>query len=278
MKILIFINFIIIIIFVYSDNNEIEIKNTSFKSNKCYNNLNFNFTINLTKRNIENITGTFFNVNSFEEYEFTCKNLSANEETLICKFNDSLIDGTYNFSTLEYIIDDENYEINNKSNITFNYAKNYALIDEILTQNQTIHLDHNHFFKIIFQTMNVEGHNYIIELENPINKSEKYNFTEENITCNFGIMYINLNLIGNNNFSLNENQTKNFSVNITNPCYKKENFTFSITLNRSCVNCTIESELLSNQPNYTNPFFDESFNIFKSNFSLILNILLLLFI
>ena len=279
MKILIFINFIIIIIFVYSDNNEIEIKNTSIISNKCYNNLNFNFTINLTDKNIQNITGTIFNVITSDENEFTCKNFNANEETLICKFNDSLENGIYNFSTLEYIIDDDNYEINIKnSNITFNYAKNYALIDEILTQNQTIHLDHNHFFKIIFQTMNVEGHNYIIKLENLDNESEKYNFTEENITCNFGIMYINLNLIGNNYFNLKENETKNFSVNITNPCYIRENFKFNITLNRSCENCTIESELLSNQPNYTNPFFDESFNIFKSNFSLILYILLLLFI
>jgi hypothetical protein len=167
MKILIFINFIIII-FVYSDNNAFEIKSTTIISNKCYNNLNFNFTINLTDqniKNIQNITGTIFNVITNDENEFTCKNLSTNEETLICKFNDSLENGIYNFSTLEYIINDGNEEINNIDdlNVTFNYAKNYAPIDEILTQNQIIQLDNNHYFKIIFETMNVDKYNYIID-------------------------------------------------------------------------------------------------------------------
>jgi hypothetical protein len=275
MKFLIFINFIIILN-VYSNNIKIEIKNTSFTSDECNNNLNFNFSLkNPIGVDFENITGNFLN-ETLEEFNFTCYNISAKDETLICKFDEPLENGNYTFSKFNNITNDDSSD-SSDSEITLNYAKNYALIDEILTQNQTIHLDHNHFFKIIFQTMNVEGHNYIIELVNP-NTSEKYNFTEKNITCNFGIMYINLNLIGNNNFSLTVNQTKNFSVNIINPCYKRENFKFNITLNRSCENCTIESELLSNQPNYTNPFFDESFNIFKSNFSLILNILLLLFI
>ena len=277
MKFLIFINFIIILN-VYSNNVKIEIKDTSFTSDECYNNLNFNFSLkNPIGVDFENITGNFLN-ETLEEFNFTCYNISAKDETLLCKFDEQLENGNYTFSNFNNNITNDDSSVSNDSDITLNYAKNYALIDEILTQNQTIHLDHNHFFKIIFQTMNVEGHNYIIELVNLNNPLETYNFTEENITCNFGIMYINLNLIGNKNFSLAENQTKIFSVNITNPCYKKENFTFNITLNRSCVNCTIESELLSNQPNYINPFFDESFNIFKSNFSLILNILLLLFI
>ena len=274
MKILIFINFIIFVI-VCSDNNSIEIINSSFTSEKCYNNLNFNFTINETDNNIENITGIFLNESS-HEFGFTCNNLSAKDKTLICKFNESLENSNYTFSTLKYN-NNSNYS---NYNLTFNYAKNYADIDKNLTKNQTINLDYNYHFKIIFKTMNVDKYNYTIELENLNNKTEKYNLTEKNITCNFGIMYIKLNLKENNYFNLNENETKNFSVNITNPCYKKENFTFYITLNRSCgnENCTLEKMLLSNQPNYTNPFFDESFFIFKSNFSLILNILLLLFI
>ncbi len=277
MKILIFINFIIFVI-VCSDNNSIKIINSSFTSEKCYNNLNFNFTINKTDNNIENIeniTGIFLNESS-HKFGFTCNNVSAKDETLICKFNESLENSNYTFSTLKYN-NNSNYS---NYNLTFNYAKNYAFIDEILTKNQTIHLDYNYHFKIFFQTMNVDKYNYTIELENLNNKTEKYNLTEKNITCNFGIMYIKLNLEDNNYFELKENDTKNFSVNIINPCYKKENFIFNITLNRSCgnENCTLEKMLLSNQPNYTNPFFDESFFIFKSNFSLILNILLLLFI
>ena len=272
MKILIFINFIIFVI-VYSDNNTIKIINTSYTSENCYNNLNFNFTINNpTNKSIENITGIFKNESS-HEFGFTCKNVSAKDETLICKFNESLENNNYTFSTLKY--NGGNFS---DLNLTINYAKNYAIIDDFLTKNQIIHLDNNYHFKIFFQTMNVDKYNYTIELKN--NDTVEYTLTEKNITCNFGIMYIKLNLKDNNYFELKENDTKNFSVNIINPCYKKENFIFNITLNRSCgnENCTLEKMLLSNQPNYTNPFFDESFFIFKSNFSLILNILLLLFI
>ena len=271
MKILIFINFIIFII-VCSDNNTIEIDNNSL-SEKCYNNLNFNLTLkNPTNKSIENITGIFKNESS-HEFGFTCKNLSAKDETLICKFNESLENSNYTFSTLKY---------NNQSNLnlTYNYAKNYADIDKNLTKNQTINLDYNYHFKIIFKTMNVDKYNYTIELKNINDESEKYNLTEKNITCNFGIMYIKLNLKENNYFNLNENETKNFSVNIINPCDIREDYSFNLILNRSCgnENCTLEKMLLGNQTNYTNPFFDESFFIFKSNFSLILNILLLLFI
>ena len=277
MKILIFINFIIFVI-VCSDNNSIKIINSSFTSEKCYNNLNFNFTINKTDNNIENIeniTGIFLNESS-HEFGFTCNNLSAKDETLICKFNESLENSNYTFSTLKYN-NNSNYS---NYNLTFNYAKNYADIDKNLTKNQTINLDYNYHFKIIFKTMNVDKYNYTIELKNINDESEKYNLTEKNITCNFGIMYIKLNLKENNYFNLSENETKNFSVNIINPCDIREDYLFNLILNRSCgnENCTLEKMLLGNQTNYTNPFFDKSFFIFKSNFSLILNILLLLFI
>ena len=186
---------------------------------------------------------------------------------------------------MNYTINNETSEseidISSITNNTLNYAKNYAIIDEILTQNQTIYFDYSNTFKITFQTINVDKKNYTIDIKkiDNDNNTENYSLNENNITCNLGIMYIKLNSKDLSYFELKENETKNFSVDITNPCGLKEKYTFNITLNRSCVNCIIESTNLSNKnQNVTNPFFDETFFIFKSKFYFFLNILILLFL
>lgn len=282
MKILIkIINFIIIIKVCFLDN--MTVSNTSLKNDECSNNLKFNLTINSHEENFTNIHGVFNESESNLTFTFKCNNATKDVNNLICEFDKPLENGIYNISSLNYTINKETNEsainISTITNKILNYAKNYAIIDEILTQNQTINFDYSNTFKISFQTINVDNKNYTIDIINIDNDKENYTLNENNITCNLGIMYIKLNSKDIDYFNLEENDTKNFSVNITNPCGLKENYTFNITLNRSCVNCTIESTNLSNEnQNVTNPFFDESFFIFKSKFYFFLNILILLFL
>jgi len=281
MKILInLINFIIIIKVCLLD--IITVSNSSFKSENCSNNLKFNLTINPHEDTLANIHGKFKN-ESGNFISFTCNNASSSVVNLICELDDSLENGIYNISSLYYSINNASDDNNEKEanidsivNYTLNYAKNYATIDEILTQNQTIYFDYSTTFKIFFQTINVERNDYkinLIDISN--NKSEKFTLNESNITCNLGIMYIKLN---SNDFNLKVNDTKNYSVYITNPCDFEESYFFNITLNKFCENCSIETTNLNETSNITNPFFDESFYIFKSKFYFFLNILLLLFL
>jgi len=268
----------IIIIIKVCLGTDINVTDTSFTIEECSNNLKFNLTIESSNNNIiKNVIGAFKN-ESNGNFTFKCKDQNTTIENLICEFDKQLENGNYTIIFLNYTINNTNYSANidEIEDNTLNYAKNYAIIDEILTQNQTIYFDYSNTFKITFKTINVDKKNYTIDI---YNNKEKYSLNESNITCNLGIMYIKLNSKDFNYFNLKENDTKEFSVNITNPCGLKENYTFNITLNRSCVNCIIENTNLSNKnQNVTNPFFDETFFIFKSKFYFFLNILILLFI
>ena len=268
----------IIIIIKVCLGTDINVTDTSFTIEECSNNLKFNLTIESSNNNIiKNVIGAFKN-ESNDNFTFKCKDQNTTIENLICEFDKQLENGNYTIIFLNYTINNTNYSANidEIEDNTLNYAKNYAIIDEILTQNQTIYFDYSNTFKITFKTINVDKKNYTIDI---YNNKENYSLNESNITCNLGIMYIKLNSKDFNYFNLKENDTKEFSVNITNPCGLKEKYTFNITLNRSCVNCIIENTNLSNKnQNVTNPFFDETFFIFKSKFYFFLNILILLFL
>ena len=271
----------IIIIIKVCLGTDINVTDTSFTIEECSNNLKFNLTIESSNNNIiKNVIGAFKN-ESNGNFTFKCKDQNTTIENLICEFDKQLENGNYTIIFLNYTINNTNYSANidEIEDNTLNYAKNYAIIDEILTQNQTIYFDYSNTFKITFKTINVDNKNYKIDIKNIDNESENYSLNESNITCNLGIMYIKLNSKDFDYFDLKENDTKNFSVDITNPCGLKKKNIFKITLNRSCVNCIIESTNLSNEnQNITNPFFDESFFIFKSKFYFFLNILILLFL
>ena len=268
----------IIIIIKVCLGTDINVTDTSFIIEECSNNIKFNLTIESSNNNIiKNVIGAFKN-ESNDNFTFKCKDQNTTIENLICEFDKQLENGNYTIIFLNYTINNTNYSANidEIEDNTLNYAKNYAIIDEILTQNQTIYFDYSNTFKITFKTINVDKKNYTIDI---YNNKEKYSLNESNITCNLGIMYIKLNSKDFNYFNLKENDTKEFSVNITNPCGLKEKYSFNITLNRSCVNCIIENTNLSNKnQNVTNPFFDETFFIFKSKFYFFLNILILLFL
>lgn len=224
----------IIIIIKVCLGTDINVTDTSFTIEECSNNLKFNLTIESSNNNIiKNVIGAFKN-ESNGNFTFKCKDQNTTIENLICEFDKQLENGNYTIIFLNYTINNTNYSANidEIEDNTLNYAKNYAIIDEILTQNQTIYFDYSNTFKITFKTINVDKKNYTIDI---YNNNEKYSLNESNITCNLGIMYIKLNSKDFNYFNLKENDTKEFSVNITNPCGLKEKYTFNITLNRSCV-------------------------------------------